>query len=91
MKGLNSETCLIPTSEGESRPVADSFGFITECFFLTHRALDLGYRLILDKFSKYEKDFMNDFLNVLMTLKQLRQLRYTCRARLILQDESRFN
>ncbi|XP_032664874.1 ubiquitin conjugation factor E4 A [Odontomachus brunneus] len=59
MKGLSSETCLIPTSEGESRPVADSFGFITECFFLTHRALDLGYRLILDKFSKTNQDLAN--------------------------------
>ena len=53
MKGLSSETCLIPTPEGENRPMSDSFGFITECFFLTHRALDLGYRVILDKFLKY--------------------------------------
>ncbi|XP_039314359.1 ubiquitin conjugation factor E4 A isoform X1 [Solenopsis invicta] len=52
MKGLSSETCLIPTPEGESRPMSDTFGFVTECFFLTHRALDLGYRVILDKFSK---------------------------------------
>lgn len=52
MKGLSSETCLIPAPEGESRPMSDSFGFITECFFLTHRALDLGYRVILDKFLK---------------------------------------
>ncbi|XP_071556653.1 ubiquitin conjugation factor E4 A [Temnothorax nylanderi] len=56
MKGLSSETCLIPTPEGESRPMADSFGFITECFFLTHRALDLGYRVILDKFLKTNQD-----------------------------------
>ncbi|TGZ32812.1 Ubiquitin conjugation factor E4 A [Temnothorax longispinosus] len=56
MKGLSSETCLIPTPEGESRPTADSFGFITECFFLTHRALDLGYRVILDKFLKTNQD-----------------------------------
>lgn len=55
MKELSSETCLIPTPEGENRPIAHSFGFVTECFFLTHRALDLGYRVILDKFLRYEK------------------------------------
>lgn len=50
LKGMSSETCLIPTSEDGAKPVAKSFGFITECFFLTHRALDLGYRVVLDKF-----------------------------------------
>ncbi|XP_034174785.1 ubiquitination factor E4A isoform X1 [Osmia lignaria lignaria] len=50
LKGMSSETCLIPTSESGAKPVAKTFGFITECFFLTHRALDLGYRVVLDKF-----------------------------------------
>ncbi|XP_017794147.1 PREDICTED: ubiquitin conjugation factor E4 A [Habropoda laboriosa] len=49
LKGMSSETCLIPTSEGGARPAAKTFGFTTECFFLTHRALDLGYRVVLDK------------------------------------------
>ena len=53
LKGLSSETCLIPTPEGEKRPVAESFNFITECFFLTHQALNLGHRVILDKLVKY--------------------------------------
>lgn len=56
MEDLSSETCLIPTPEGENRPIADSFGFTTECFFLTHRALDLGYRVILDKFLRTNQD-----------------------------------
>ncbi|XP_050447919.1 ubiquitin conjugation factor E4 A [Cataglyphis hispanica] len=56
MKELSSETCLIPTSEGERRPIAHSFGFVTECFFLTHHALDLSYRVILDKFLKTNQD-----------------------------------
>lgn len=55
MMGLTSETCLVPTLEGETRLVADSYGFTTECFFLTHRALDLGYRVILDKFLRYKR------------------------------------
>ncbi|XP_066587978.1 ubiquitin conjugation factor E4 A [Prorops nasuta] len=50
LKGMTTVTCLIPNSEGKTRPIAKSFGFITECFFLTHRALDLGYRVVLDKF-----------------------------------------
>lgn len=49
MKGLDVETCLIPTPEGEGRPVAETFGFVTECFFFTHRALDLGFRVIFEK------------------------------------------
>lgn len=53
MKGMSSETCLIPVPEGETRPIAPSFSFVTECFFLTHRTLDLGYRIILEKLFKY--------------------------------------
>lgn len=56
IKGLITETCLIPTPEGESRPVADLFGFTTECFFLTHRALDLGFKVILDKMLRTNQD-----------------------------------
>ncbi|KAK2589180.1 hypothetical protein KPH14_001996 [Odynerus spinipes] len=56
MKGMSQETCLIPTPENQTRPAAKSFGFTTECFFLTHRALDLGYRVILDKLLKKNQD-----------------------------------
>lgn len=73
MKDLSSETCLIPTPEGESRPIANSFGFTTECFFLTHRALDLGYRVILDKFLRYEEKINPViFLNSLIICKIFR-------------------
>lgn len=51
---MSSETCLIPMSEGGARPVAKTFGFTTECFFLTHRALDLGYRVVLDKLLRFD-------------------------------------
>jgi len=72
MKDLSSETCLIPTPEGESRPIANSFGFTTECFFLTHRALDLGYRVILDKFLRYEEKINSViFLNSLIILQDI--------------------
>lgn len=55
---MTSETCLIPTSEGGARPVAKTFGFTTECFFLTHRALDLGYRVVLDKLLRFVNLFI---------------------------------
>ncbi|XP_033329559.2 ubiquitination factor E4A [Megalopta genalis] len=58
LKGLSSETCLIPTSEGGARPVAKTFSFTTECFYLTHRALDLGYRVVLDKLIRANQDLL---------------------------------
>ncbi|XP_063973591.1 ubiquitin conjugation factor E4 A [Diachasmimorpha longicaudata] len=56
MKGMSKETCLIPVSENETRPVAKTFTFVTECFFLTHRVLDLGYRVVLEKLMKTTQD-----------------------------------
>ncbi|XP_015436791.1 PREDICTED: ubiquitin conjugation factor E4 A [Dufourea novaeangliae] len=56
LKGLSLETCLIPTSDDGARPIAKTFSFTTECFFLTHRALDLGYRVVLDKLSRTNQD-----------------------------------
>ncbi|KAG7211137.1 hypothetical protein KM043_010462 [Ampulex compressa] len=56
LSGMATETCLIPAPEGRGRPVAKSFAFITECFFFTHRALDLGYRVVLDKFQRTSQD-----------------------------------
>lgn len=41
-----------------ARPVAKTFGFTTECFFLTHRALDLGYRVVLDKLLRTNQDLV---------------------------------
>ncbi|KAJ8679553.1 hypothetical protein QAD02_015340 [Eretmocerus hayati] len=59
MKGMRTQTCLIPTPEGETRPTATSFSFVTECFYLTHRALDLGVRVVLDKLSKVSHSLSN--------------------------------
>lgn len=42
MIDADKETCLIPTEEGERRLVADNYNFVTECFFMTHKAIDLG-------------------------------------------------
>ncbi|XP_063221072.1 ubiquitin conjugation factor E4 A [Bacillus rossius redtenbacheri] len=54
--GLASETCLIPAEEGVQRPAAGSFNFITECFFLAHRALDLSFRVTLDHLMRINQE-----------------------------------
>lgn len=56
MQGMSSETCLVPTNEGETRIAAENFGFITECFFITHRTLDLGYGVVLGKLMRANQD-----------------------------------
>lgn len=57
MKGLDSETCLIPVAEGTStRPFALGYNFITECFFMAHRSLDLGFRVVLEQLLRLNQD-----------------------------------
>lgn len=56
MKSLGGETCLIPTSDSETKPCAKGFSFITECFFFVHRGLDLGLRVVLDKMQRMTQD-----------------------------------
>nr|CAD7197323.1 unnamed protein product [Timema douglasi] len=46
-KGLDSETCLIP-AEG-SRPCAANYSFVTECLFLVHHSLNLGFNVCFQK------------------------------------------
>lgn len=48
MRDIDKETCLIPKEdESEVLATADSYMFITECFFLTHKALDLSKSIYL--------------------------------------------
>ncbi|KAG6443812.1 hypothetical protein O3G_MSEX002997 [Manduca sexta] len=51
---LHNETCLLPAREGEDgqslkRPTADSYNFVTECFFMTQKCIDLGVRVCAEK------------------------------------------
>lgn len=52
---MASETCLnsmsadSDSSESTQRPTASSYNFVSEIFFMTHRALDLGVRVVFDK------------------------------------------
>lgn len=50
LKNVHSETCLIPVEENEKRLIAKGeYSFITECFFMTHSALELGVKACLDR------------------------------------------
>lgn len=49
LPGLAQETCLVPVDSDAARPKAKSFNFVTECFFMAHRAFDLGFRVAVDR------------------------------------------
>ena len=46
-RDAGSETFLIPSEpeEKENEDVPETFNFITDIFFLTHKSLDLGFRV----------------------------------------------
>lgn len=56
MKKLASETCLIPAAEGTPRPSSESYGFVSDCFYLAHKALDLGFRVTYEHLIKSNQD-----------------------------------
>ncbi|KAK6625393.1 hypothetical protein RUM43_005690 [Polyplax serrata] len=49
MHDLHLETCILPTEEGQERPVSGEFNFITECYFMAQKSLDLGFRVCAEK------------------------------------------
>jgi ubiquitin conjugation factor E4 A len=56
MKKLSLETCLIPPPEDASRPVAETYGFVSECFYLAHKALDLGFKVTFEHLMRLNQD-----------------------------------
>ena len=57
MYGGEKETCLIANpDENQPRPTADSYNFVTEVFYMTHKAIDLGYRVCIDKFIQMNRE-----------------------------------
>ncbi|XP_056648617.1 ubiquitin conjugation factor E4 A isoform X2 [Diorhabda sublineata] len=53
MSDMSTETCFLPVSSDdtleEKRLMANSYNFVTECFFMAHRSIDLGFRVGVDK------------------------------------------
>lgn len=59
---LHKDTCLQSTEDNAPIPVtvADSYNFITECFFLTHRSMYLGVHGLIKKFYKLNRSLNRD-------------------------------
>ncbi|XP_037026552.1 ubiquitin conjugation factor E4 A isoform X1 [Bradysia coprophila] len=55
MIDINKETCLLPSTENEERITSETYNFITECFYMTHKAIDLSYRICIEKFFKMNR------------------------------------
>lgn len=55
MTDMNKETCLLPATENEERITAETYNFVTECFYMTHKAIDLSYRVCIEKFFKMNR------------------------------------
>ncbi|KAK4872457.1 hypothetical protein RN001_014486 [Aquatica leii] len=53
---MSKETCLIPYEEDQVRPTSSSYNFVTECFFMAHRAFDLGFRVINEKLVRLNQE-----------------------------------
>lgn len=56
MKDFDKETCLIPTDEHEVRVTASKFNFVTEIFFMTQKAIDLSYRVCIEKVTRMNRE-----------------------------------
>ncbi|XP_034241422.1 ubiquitin conjugation factor E4 A [Thrips palmi] len=59
LKGMSKETCLITLSSDSGiseRPTARSYNFLSDIFFMTHKALDLGFRVVFDKWMQINQE-----------------------------------
>lgn len=56
MKNVEKDTCLQPLEENQTRITAEKYNFVTECFFMCHKALDLGYRVVIEKLIRMNRD-----------------------------------
>lgn len=57
MYGVEKETCLISTTEDHTqRFTSDTYNFVTEVFYMTHKAIDLGYRVCIERFFQMNRE-----------------------------------
>lgn len=78
LRTLHSETCLVPLEKNEKRPIAGGeYSFITECFFMTHSALELVVKPCSDRLINLLQDaeqmremLQGDHLNLMNLLKE---------------------
>lgn len=53
---FEKETCLIPFEEDEARIAANKYNFVTEIFFMTQKAIDLSYRVCIEKVTRMNRE-----------------------------------
>lgn len=54
------ETCLLPTEENKERITSQKqMSFVTELFYLTHKAYELSYRSCIDRFARISRELHN--------------------------------
>lgn len=53
---LAKETCLITLPENQTLPDEETYSFVTECFFLCHQAINLGFHCVHEKFMKINQE-----------------------------------
>lgn len=57
LTNLQQETCLVPCEDtSEVRVTSSTYNFITECFFMAHKAIDLGFKVIGDKLVRLNQE-----------------------------------
>lgn len=56
MIGIDKETCLRSAEEGQQRKTSNTYNFVTEVFFMTHKAIDLGYRVCIERFYQLNRE-----------------------------------
>lgn len=56
MKDFDKETCLVPFEENEERVTAKKYNFVTEIFFMTQKAIDLSFRVCIEKVTRMNRE-----------------------------------
>ncbi|XP_044756746.1 ubiquitin conjugation factor E4 A [Coccinella septempunctata] len=57
---MSGQTCLLPVEQedsSEQRPMANSFSFISECFYFTHTVIHLGFVVAVERTIKMNQEF----------------------------------
>ncbi|KAH9494850.1 Ubiquitin conjugation factor E4 A [Bulinus truncatus] len=57
--GMQKETFLIPANESITVEEEDTYTFITECFFITHKAIQVFNRPVIDRLLSVNRDLHN--------------------------------
>ena len=56
MMDFEKETCLIPFEEDEIRVTSEKYNFVTEIFFMTQKAIDLSFRVCIEKVTRMNRE-----------------------------------